>query len=88
MPFEKLKSPSAGSVKFTVSLSLRRLSGLEYLASVRYARSIGSNKPYLGQRDDFWLDICNDVMMFFSVQDRVDIIFNELKKYKEEEEKE
>ena len=59
-----------------------------YVDAVRYARSIGSKKPYLGQRDDFWLDICNDVMMFFSVQDRVDIIFNELKKYKEEGEKE
>lgn len=59
-----------------------------YADAVRYARSIGSKKPYLGERDDFWLDICNDVMMFFSVQDRVDIIFNELKKYKEEEEKE
>lgn len=57
-----------------------------YADAVRYARSLGDNKPYLGNRDDFWLDISNDVMMFFSVQDRVDIIFNELKKYKKEEE--
>ncbi len=56
----------------------------EYADAVRYARSIGDSKPYLSKRDDFWLDISNDVMMFFSVQDRVDIIFNELKKYKEE----
>jgi len=58
----------------------------DYKRAVNYARSLGDNKPYLGQRDDFWLDISNDVMMFFSVQDRVDIIFNELKKYKKEEE--
>ena len=57
----------------------------DYADAVRYAHSIGDKKPYLGERDDFWLDISNDVMMFFSVQDRVDIIFNELKKYKEEE---
>lgn len=60
----------------------------DYADAVRYARSIGNSKPYLSQRDDFWLDISNDVMMFFSVQDRVDIIFNELKKYKEKEENE
>ena len=59
-----------------------------YNDAVKYARSIGEKKPFIYDRDDFWLDIVNDVMMFFSVQDRVDIIFNELKKYKEEEEKE
>ena len=57
----------------------------DYKRAVNYARSLGDKDPYLGRRDDFWLDISNDVMMFFSVQDRVDIIFNELKKYKEEE---
>lgn len=58
----------------------------DYDDAVKYAHSIGERKPYLGNRDDFWLDISNDVMMFFSAQDRVDIIFNELKKYKEEKE--
>ena len=43
-------------------------------------------KFYTYDRDDFWWDIVNDTFMFFSVQDRVDLILGELAKYDKKEE--
>ena len=53
----------------------------DYIAALNYAHSIGQDKPYI-HRDDFWMDIQNDTMMFFSAQDRINMIFHELDKYK------
>lgn len=52
----------------------------EYLEEEIYAIK-HRTQPYHHKKDDFWFDISNDVMMFFSAQDRVDLIMGEFSKY-------
>lgn len=52
----------------------------DYKREEEYARK-HHQKAYHSMPDDFWWDIVNDTFMFFSVQDRVDIILAEMERY-------